>query len=259
MNLKKLTDIMSKLRGNNGCEWDKKQTHETLKRFFIEETYEVIDAIEKKDMSLLKEELGDVLLQVVFHTQLASEKNIFNIDDVIEGVCEKLIRRHPHVFNKNQKLTPVEVEKQWEKIKQQEKLNQNMENKSILDGVPNGMPSTLQAIRVTEKASRVGFDWENLDGVLDKIDEELQELKNEIKKKKNKKRIYEELGDLFFSISNLSRHLDIDPEDAHKYTINKFKKRFAFIEKYAKNTDKEMSSMDINELESLWQKAKKEE
>lgn len=251
MSFNNLVEIMSKLRKE--CPWDRAQDHDSLKRFLIEETYEVLESIEKKDFNNLKEELGDLMLQVLFHSEIAKENNKFNIDDVIDFVSEKLIRRHPHVFNNIKDINkPKDVEVQWEKIKIKEKEK----NRSAIDGVPTAMPSTLQAVRLTEKASRVGFDWKNTDDVIAKIDEEILELK-EVVNTNDKAKIKHELGDIFFALSNLSRHLSMDPEEVHKEALNRFRERFKMMEFLAKERGDVFSKLDLSEQEKLWEEAKK--
>ena len=249
----KLVKVMEKLRAENGCPWDRKQTHETLKPYLIEETYEVISAIDSGNDEELKEELGDLLLQVVFHAQLAKEERRFDIDDVAETIVEKLIRRHPHVFGNVKVSNSDEVLQNWEKIKKAEG------KESIFDGVPKGLPALLKARRVQEKAKRVGFDWNNIDGTLDKVKEEFNELSAAIEKR-DKSSISEEFGDLLFSLVNVSRFLDIDAEDSLRQTIEKFMNRFRNMEKIVKNREKkELDSYSLEELDKFWEEVKREE
>jgi tetrapyrrole methylase family protein / MazG family protein len=253
--ISKLVEIMAKLRGKDGCPWDREQTHKTLKRFLIEESYEVLDAIDKEDMESVKEELGDVLLQVVFHAQIAEEKKLFNIQDIIDGISNKLIRRHPHVFKDATVENAKDVETLWERIKQKEYKDSKGEKSSVLDGVPSGMPSLYQALRLTEKAARVGFDWQRAEDVIDKIEEELSELKEAIKNR-DKDEITHELGDLIFAVANFARHAEIDPEYAHKQTLDRFKSRFKLMEELARQRGFKLQEKDLQELEALWQEAK---
>lgn len=250
--INKLVEVMSKLRGNDGCPWDKEQTFDTLKRFMVEEVYEVIEAINKNDNNSIKEELGDLLLQVVFYSEIAREKSLFNFQDVIDGIHNKLIQRHPHIFRTDSEkiITAKQVEEQWESIKV--KTNK----KSVIDGVPKSMPSTLQALRITEKASRVGFDWDNSKQVISKIYEEIKELEEAIESKNNFE-ITNELGDVFFALSNLARKLNINPEEAHLASINKFSNRFKKMEELAKDDGKNFYKLLIEEQELYWIKAKK--
>ena len=257
MNIQELQKIMAQLRSPNGCPWDREQTPQTLKRFLIEESYELLEAIDKNNVEDIKEELGDVLLQVVFHSQIAEEENKFTLNDVIDGICKKLIVRHPHVFDTNnlEINTARDVEIQWEKIKQKD-YQKKATRESVVDGVPTAMPSTLQAVRITEKASRVGFDWNNPKDVLNKLDEELQELK-EAFEHGNPKEIKHEMGDMFFALSNLARHQQLDPEEVHNSCIQRFKTRFKKMEELAKLENKTLNDYTLEQQEELWQKAKK--
>ncbi len=254
--IQKLVDIMARLRQPDGCPWDREQDHDTLKRFLVEEAYEVIEAVENKDHEHLKEELGDLLLQVIFHAQVAEENGAFKLQDVIDGISSKLIRRHPHVFDKAAGITSKQVEVQWESIKINEKKRKEGEGKrSAIDGVPMAMPATLQAVRLTEKASRVGFDWPGVKEVMEKIDEELEELKVSISGTK-KEEIKHELGDLLFAVCNLSRHLEMDPEEAHRACLVRFRNRFKLMEKMAEEKGKKLSDYSLEEQDKLWDKAK---
>jgi len=244
---------MERLRAENGCPWDRKQTHESLKPYLIEEAYEVISAIDSGNDDELKEELGDLLLQIVFHAQIAKEEDRFDIDDVAKTIVEKLIRRHPHVFGDVKVSGSDEVLQNWEKIKKEEG------KESIFDGVPEGLPSLLKARRVQEKAKRVGFDWDNIEGTLDKVKEEFDELSEAIKIGK-KEKISEEFGDLLFSLVNVSRFLDIDAEDSLRQTIEKFMKRLKNVEKIIKNKgSKDLKNYTLNELDEIWEDVKRKE
>lgn len=249
----KLLYIMEKLRGPDGCPWDKKQDFYSLRPYIIEEAYEVVEALEKKDIEALKEELGDLLLQVIFQSQIGKEKNIFDINDVIEGIITKLIRRHPHVFGDQKLDNAQEVKKTWEEIKKKERTN-NKEG-SILKGVSKVQPALNQAYEVQEKAAEVGFDWTEVEDVISKIEEELEELK-EVVYQKDQKRIEDELGDLIFAVVNLSRFKDIDPEIALLQTINKFKNRFSYIETSLKEKNQDINQMSLEELDNFWNEAK---
>ena len=249
----RLTDIMEQLRGPNGCPWDKEQTSETLKPYLIEEAYEVIDAIDSKDDANLAEELGDVLLQVVFHAQIASEENRFTIEDVAKSIADKLVRRHPHVFGDAQAETPDEVIKNWEAIKSEEKeAETGKEAESVLSGVPRHLPALLRAQQIQKKAARVGFDWEKTEEVMQKVEEEIQELKNT----KTQQEKVEEFGDLLFSLVNLARFLKIDPEDALTKTIGKFQTRFAHIEAELAQKGQTPQNATLEEMDALWEQAK---
>ncbi|MDP8262559.1 MAG: nucleoside triphosphate pyrophosphohydrolase [Candidatus Ancaeobacter aquaticus] len=248
-----LLKVMKILRGPKGCPWDKEQDHASLKQYLIEETYEVIDTIDDNDMSKLKEELGDLLLQVVFHAQIAEDQNEFTIDDIIQTLIEKLTRRHPHVFGDKNLSSAEQVLKQWHKIK---KAEHGTKRPSVIDGVPRKLPALQKAHKLQKKASRVGFDWDHIDKVLAKVDEELQEVKEAIKTN-DKKHIYDELGDLLFSTANLSRFLGLDPEGALRGTIRKFTSRFQTIEKELSRKGKKLEDASLAEMDAIWNKAKK--
>lgn len=252
--IERLINIVSYLRGPNGCPWDRKQTHETLKKYIIEEAYEVIEAIDSGNKDFLKDELGDLLLQVVLQSQLASEDNIFDFEDVAENISEKLLFRHPHVFGDYEGIEePSDVKKLWEKIKNKEK---DKESQSYLSGIPQSLPALMRAEKIQKKASSVGFDWENAEGVFEKLLEEQKELK-EAYESKNQEKIFEELGDIFFSLVNISRWLKIDPEESLTKANQKFIKRFSKVEEEIKNQEKTFQDFSIDELEKLWQNAKK--
>ena len=251
-----LVYIMAQLRGEPGCPWDKSQTHETLKPFLIEEAYEVIDAIDRKNEEDLKEELGDLLLQVVFHSRLAEERGSFEIGDVIETVCEKMIRRHPHIFGNITVEGTDEVLKNWEEIKREEK-DMKTESESMMQ-LPKALPALMKAYKVQEKAARIGFDWDDISGAFDKVYEELDELK-EAYATKNQEKIEEEFGDLLFACINVARFLKVEPELALDYAVKKFIKRFKFLEAEAARSDKTLSDMNLQEMDALWEKSKKQE
>lgn len=252
----KLIDIIATLRGENGCDWDKEQTIESIKPCLIEETYEVVDAIMEKDKSALKEELGDLLLQVVFLSQICAEEGEFTIDDVANGISEKLIRRHPHVFGDSKASGSKEILSQWEDIKKEEQKDKGKERKSILDGVPTSLPEITKSIRMREKAARVGFEYEHVDDAFAKIEEELDEVRDAYK---NSTRDHkeEEIGDLLTVVLNFSRMLKIDPEIALHRSNNKFRSRFGYIEEAAAKMNKSVSDMTIAEMEELWQESKR--
>lgn len=254
-NIEDLKSIMAKLRSEEGCEWDRKQTHESLKKFLIEEAYELCQAIENDDIDEMIEELGDVLLQVIFHCQIGYEQGYFDLKDVIKSICEKLINRHPHVFS-DEKIDIDKFEKVWEDIKKEEK-NETRVYES-LERIPKSLPALIKANKIQKKSALVGFDWDNVEDIFKKINEEYQELLDECKQG-DIKYIKKELGDLIFSVVNLARFLEIDPEEALNITNNKFIRRFKFMEEsaYSKNIDFE--SMDISDKERLWQEAKKYE
>lgn len=246
--------IMSTLRGQNGCDWDRKQTHQSLKKYIIEEAYELCQAIDNDDIDEMIEELGDVLLQVVFHTTIGREEGYFDLKDVINGICNKLTHRHPHVF-KNVELDMNKFEKTWEELKKEEKGEETITES--LKRIPTYLPALIKAEKIQHKAALVGFDWDDINPVFKKIEEEYQELLDE-HKAGNIKYIKEELGDLLFSIVNLARFLYIDPEEALNNTSNKFIKRFEFIEASAINKNKKIEDMTLEEMDELWNKAKKQ-
>ncbi len=252
-NLNDLVELMARLRGPDGCPWDRKQTPESLKPFLIEECYEVVDAIEEGSPSKIKEELGDLLFQIIFHARIAEELGEFTMQDVIAMNVEKMIRRHPHVFGDEKLTTAKEVLANWEEIKKKEKGY--AERKSILEGVPRSMPSLIRAHRLQERASRVGFDWKHLNETLPKLDEEIAEFKESLKTE-NAAKIEEELGDIFFMLVNISRFLDVDPEEALRKTIGKFIRRFRYIEEYAADEGRSLNEMTLEEMEKLWQESK---
>ncbi len=251
--LNKLVDLMATLRGPDGCPWDRKQTPDSLKPFLIEECYEVVDALDEGNPDKVKEELGDLLFQIIFHARIAEEKGQFTIHDVIETNVEKMVRRHPHVFGQEKLKTDKEVLANWEEIKKKEKGYE--QRKSILEGVPRSMPSLIRAHRLQERAARVGFDWSKLDEALPKLDEEVAEFKEALKTEDASK-IEEELGDIFFMFVNISRFLEVDPEEALRKTISKFIHRFRYIEENAAEAGKSLNDMTLDEMEKLWQEAK---
>ncbi|MGB9840148.1 nucleoside triphosphate pyrophosphohydrolase [Thermovenabulum sp.] len=252
----KLVDIMAKLRGEGGCPWDKAQTHESLKPFLIEEAYEVIDAVDAENPEILKEELGDLLLQIVFHSRIAEEEGRFSINDVIEKICDKMIRRHPHIFGEVKADTPEEVLKNWEDIKKEEKDFSSYAES--MDRLPEQLPALMKAFKVQEKAARVGFDWDSVDGALNKVYEELQEIQEVYKSEKSEK-IKEEIGDLLFAVVNVARFLKVDPELALRDATKKFVKRFKYVEEEAKRQNKDLSKMTLEEMDILWEQGKNKE
>ncbi|GMT42392.1 MAG: nucleoside triphosphate pyrophosphohydrolase [bacterium] len=253
---KKLSDlaaIMDRLREEDGCPWDRKQTHKSLKPYLIEEAYEVIEAIESGDDAALKEELGDLLYQVIFHSRLAKEKGKFGIEDVIAIVCEKMVRRHPHVFGDSSVKDSDEVLRKWEEIKQAEK-----KRASILDGVPAQLPSLMRAMRLQEKAARVGFDWSTSEDVWKKVEEEWEELQT-ARGRSNRNEMEEEIGDLIISLVNLGRFIGVDAEEALKKSIKKFVRRFHAIEKEFAAKGKDITAATLGEMEKIWVRAKEAE
>lgn len=269
--LDQLIKVMAVLRGPGGCPWDKKQDYYSIKENIIEEAYEVVEALEKNDIPAFKEELGDLLLQVVFESQIAYEKNDFNLGDVAKVLREKLIRRHPHVFAELDVSGSDEVLKNWEKIKQKEKGKKNQLN-SLLDKFNQGQSALNQAYDIQKIAAEVGFDWNDLRPVIDKIEEELSECKEIIAvnpdnttlsqsnlDKKDKNKLESEIGDLLFAVVNFARFNDINPEIALLKTIFKFKDRFAFIENRVKKNNNDFEDYNLEQLDEFWNQAKKEE
>jgi tetrapyrrole methylase family protein/MazG family protein len=248
-NVKELIEIMARLRGPDGCPWDREQTHQSLRQALIEECYELVEALDALDDKLMCEELGDILLHVVFHAQMAGERGAFVFDDVVNTLCEKLVRRHPHVFGNSQAGTSSEVLSQWEAIKKKEKP----ERVSALDGVPCVVPALMQAQGIQKKAAKVGFDWSNTRDVLSKIREETAELEDALNKNEH---VEEELGDLLFSVVNLSRYLKLDAEQACRLATKKFISRFQTMEKEIAARGLKMEQLPIEELEKFWQAAK---
>ena len=257
---RRLVAIMEKLLSPEGCPWDREQTHESLIPYLIEEAYEVKEDILTGDWDNVRAELGDVALQVVFHSVMARREGRFDIDDVMKTICEKLIRRHPHVFGDAGSLTTSQVLNNWEEIKKQEKKMQGREQPekptSLLDGIPESLPALQRAQRMQEKASNVGFDWDNIEDVWGKVHEEIDELKEAYESKK-KDRFEDEMGDLIFALVNLSRFQDVWAEIALGKTIQKFTRRFHYIEETARSQGRELSSMSLQEMDELWEKAKK--
>ena len=244
----RLLNIMDDLRAK--CPWDKKQTLESLRYLSIEEMYELSDAILDKEMQEVKKELGDIMLHLVFYAKIASETKQFNITDVLNGICDKLVHRHPHIYGNIEATTEEEVRKNWEKIKLKEG------KKSVLEGVPRSLPAMVKAIRIQEKVRGVGFDWDDIEQVWEKVQEELQELKMEIKVG-DKAKTEQEFGDLLFSLINYSRFIDINPEDALERTNKKFIQRFQQMEAVLNEEGKELSEMVLSEMNMYWERTKK--
>jgi len=243
-------NIVKQLRKD--CPWDRIQTHLSLRRCLLEETYEVLEAIDDGSMQELKKELGDILLQVVFHSNIAEENDDFTLSEVIKSETNKLIERHPHVFGDVKVKDSDEVKKNWEKLKK------NEGRKSVIDGVPEELPALLKAYRIQEKASKVGFDWKDEKPVFDKIIEEINELRDNVNSGKSEQEIEGEFGDVLFSIVNYSRFLKINPEDALRRTIKKFRERFQKIEKFAEENGRVLDEMTLEEMDDIWNKAKTE-
>lgn len=253
--LDRLVKLMARLRGPDGCPWDREQTHQSLKPYLIEETYETLDAIDREDDDELRDELGDVLLQIVFHAQLAREEARFTLEDVAAATSEKLIRRHPHVFGSATANTSGQVVENWEAIKSREKREKGL-SPSILDGIPGQLPSLLRAKRVQERAARSGFDWKNTDEVVDKVREEVDEFLEAWRAADNRG-VEEEFGDLLFSLVNLARFLRVCPEDALRKTVGKFENRFRYIEQELGKQGKNPQNASMEEMDRLWEASKK--
>jgi tetrapyrrole methylase family protein/MazG family protein len=260
--IQKLVDLVERLRGENGCPWDKEQTRESLKPMLIEEAYEVLDALDGASPTELKEELGDLLFQVVFHAQIAQEKNEFHLADIIDRLHEKMIRRHPHVFGNADLKTSQDVLKNWEDIKAAEKGVESSSRpdseKSLLDGIPSKLPALHQAYQMTAKASRVGFDWSRLEDILAKLQEEVRELQEAFAREDSQKTA-DEVGDLLFVVVNVARFLGIDPETALRRTNSKFSRRFRYVESAIKQRGLELKNTPLAEMDALWEEAKKAE
>ncbi len=252
MDLEGLIKIMAALRGEKGCPWDREQTSESLKPFIVEEAYEVLEAIDERNPEAVKEELGDLLFQIVFQCRIAQEKGEFGMSDVIEKISRKMIARHPHVFGDADYKTSAEVLVRWEAQKKLE----GKQRESLLEGVPRTLPSLLRAHRLQDRAARVGFDWDKVDDVMKKLDEEIAEFK-EAMEKKQEDEIEEELGDVLFMLVNLSRFIGVNPEDALRKTISKFISRFRYIEMAAADSGRKLTDMTLAEMDALWDEAKK--
>jgi nucleoside triphosphate diphosphatase len=246
--INELLRIMKEIREK--CPWDARQTHESLKRYLVEEAYETLDAIDQNDPDHLKKELGDLLLQIVFHSQLAAEKKAFEFKDVVKTISDKMIERHPHVFLNDKKVSAEEVMNNWEKNK-----HKNEKRTSILSGIPMHLPALLKAQRMQDKAASVGFDWEKTEHVIDKLEEEISEFKKALKNN-NQAEIENEFGDILFTIVNLSRFSNIIAEEALQKVNEKFKKRFNYIEKELGNNPQNISNASMERLDALWQQAK---
>ena len=250
----RLLNIMDDLRAK--CPWDMKQTFETLRPLTIEETYELGDAILEKDLDGVKKEIGDLMLHMVFYAKLGQEQGAFTITDVLNGICEKLIHRHPHIYGDVKVKDDEEVKANWEKIKLAEKAKAGATEKSVLEGVPRGLPSLVKAIRIQDKARGVGFDWEHRDQVWAKVNEELGELKHEVDSGSAKQS--DELGDVLFSLVNYARFLSIDPDEALERTNRKFIRRFQFLERESTKDGHALGDMTLAQMDTYWERAKTE-
>ncbi len=262
----KLVEIVNILRGPNGCEWDKTLTLKTVKTYLLEEAYELYDAIIKEDHNEIKEELGDLLLEIVLIAQMEKELGNFNIENSIDKINEKMLRRHPHVFGDIKTKDVNEILINWEKIKGNEKKKAK---KSYLDGIPNSLPSMMKAFKIQERVARVGFEWKNINGIIDKLEEEFAELQNElsmigednfkqniVRDEQLRQRIEDEIGDVFFVMINLSRRLSLDPEEILSKTVDKFKRRFSYIEDKLKEANKSLQESNLEEMDKYWNESK---
>jgi MazG family protein len=272
----KLVEVQARLRAPGGCPWDREQTHDSLRPYLLEETYEVLEALDSGDDRRIVSELGDLLLQVVFHAQLANEEGRFDVGDVADAIREKLVRRHPHVFGAARARTSAEVLKRWEELKAEERRAEGRpEHESLLNGVPKNLPALSEAFQLTRRAANVGFDWQTLDGVLEKLEEEAHELRRETRgfarpgrgarrgrpaprraNRKARARIEEEAGDLLFVAANIARFLGLDPEITLKKANRKFAQRFRSMERQMAGRGGRLAELSPEELEELWNRAK---
>jgi MazG family protein len=251
----RLTEIMARLRSPEGCPWDREQHFDSIKPYLLEETYEVLDAVDKRDWRALAEELGDLLLEAVFFAQMAAEEKLFGIEDSLDAINEKLVRRHPHVFGSGTAKTPGEVKLRWDEIKAEEKREKN-QAPELLEPVPRSLPALVEATQLTSRAAGVGFDWQNADQVLEKLDEELKELAA-ARQGAGREELEGELGDVLFVLVNLARFLAVDPEQALRKTNRKFRERFGHIERRLKEAGKSPSEATLEEMDALWNEAKR--
>ena len=252
----KLVEIMARLRGPDGCPWDREQTFDTIKPYTLEETYEVLDAIDRRDWGELAEELGDFLLQAVFYAQMAGEQNLFRIDDALDAINQKLVRRHPHVFGEGTAETANDVKRIWGEIKAGEKKDKGKEDQTLLGSVPRALPALVEAQQIASRAAGVGFDWENPDQVIEKLHEELAEF-DQARRNASQPELEDELGDMLFVLVNLARFVKVDPEQALRRTNAKFRKRFGYIERKLAERGRKLEESTIEEMEALWQEAKR--
>ncbi|MDI9441838.1 MAG: nucleoside triphosphate pyrophosphohydrolase [Firmicutes bacterium] len=253
MSWSRLVEIIAKLRAPDGCPWDREQTHTSLKRYLLEETYELFEAIDQNNPRAIMDELGDVLLQVLLHAQIGAEGEHFTIDDVISNLSEKLIRRHPHVFGEGEADTPAEVARNWDAIKRTEKAA--AERTSVLDGVPRVFPALMRAEKVQKKAAKVGFDWDEPAPVLMKVEEELDEVR-EAYRRQDQEALQEELGDLLFAAVNFARFVNVDPEFTLQEATDKFVERFRLMEEMITAEGGKLEGMTLEEMDRYWEKAK---
>jgi len=251
----RLVEIMARLRAPDGCPWDREQTFDSIKPYLLEETYEVIDAIDSRDWRALAEELGDLVLQAVFFAQMASEQSLFRIDDSIDAIVSKLVRRHPHVFGDGDARTPEEVKLRWDEIKRQENKGKPPEQQGLLDNVPRALPALIEAQQLSSRASHVGFDWSDAGQVLEKLEEELRELA-EARARGAREEVEHEIGDLLFVLVNLARLLKVDAEQALRGSNARFRGRFGYLERKLAGQGKPLGEATLQEMDRLWQEAK---
>jgi MazG family protein len=251
-----LVKLMARLRAPGGCPWDRKQTFDSIKPYTLEETYEVLDAIDARDWPGLREELGDFLLQAVFYGEMAAEEGLFTIADSLQAINEKLVRRHPHVFGEASAETPEDVKQRWDEIKKQEKAG--TAQAGLLDSVPRSLPALVEAEKISVKAAGAGFEWPNIDGVVEKLQEETAELAK-ARESGSEAEIEHEIGDLLFTVVNLARFLKVDPEQALRKTNGRFRKRFAYVESEVQAGGATLPETPLDRMEELWQEAKRRE
>lgn len=250
---KKLTDIMDSLMSDDGCPWDKVQTRESLKPYLLEETYETLEALDSNEAHAIKDELGDLLFQIIFHAKISSQKKEFDIQDVVENISEKMVRRHPHVFDQGNLTTPDQVVVQWEEIKKKEKGQEN--RKSALDGIPKSSPALKRAQQLQKKASKKGFDWERIEDIFEKLEEEVGEFKSAVLSK-SPSSMEDEFGDLLFVMVNIAQRLKIDSEEALRSSNNKFIRRFQYIEKQFSESGEKFEEASLDRMNHFWEEAK---
>jgi len=251
-----LVDLMARLRAPGGCPWDREQNFDTIKPFLLEETYEVMNAIDARNWLELADELGDLLLQAVFFSQMAAEENLFRIDDALDAINQKLSRRHPHIFGDETAVTEGDVRKRWSEIKAEEKRSKGNSDETLLGSVPRSLPALVEAQQIASRAAQTGFDWENAGQVIDKLHEELREFE-EARVRGEREHLEDELGDMLFVLVNLARFVKVDPEQALRKTNAKFRRRFGYVEHKLAERGKTTRESSIDEMEALWQEAKK--
>jgi MazG family protein len=252
----RLVEIMARLRGPNGCPWDSEQTFDTIKPYTLEETYEVLDAIDRRDWGELSEELGDFLLQAVFYAQMAEEQSLFRISDVLDAIIQKLIRRHPHVFGDDSAPSASDVKRIWGEVKAAEQREKGTRNHGLLASVPRALPALVEAQQIASRAAHVGFDWETPEQVIEKLHEELGEL-DRARRAASPTELENEIGDLLFVLVNLARFVKVDPEQALRRTNAKFRERFSYIERKLAERGKKIEESNLDEMDELWREAKR--